>query len=169
MLALQLTEIKDFMNTLLRTETFDHFLLQEAVIQQNVSYVIDGHLNRDFYTQEELEELQLTECRFLPFGLLRTNCFQLIKGKKTPSFFKFVFLLSPENLRNTLKTIGSNFTVNDVSGIFINLKYQNNLLTLTTGVSYTIFSPDKSLEQQWDILVQRFLRQNQISFDVLSF
>ena len=45
MLALKLTEVKDFMNKLLRSETFDHFLLQEAVIASAANYVIDGRLN----------------------------------------------------------------------------------------------------------------------------
>ena len=37
MLALQLTDVKDFMNKFLRSETFDHFLLQEGVITSGAS------------------------------------------------------------------------------------------------------------------------------------
>ena len=92
MLALQLTDVKDFMNKFLRSETFDHFLLQEGVITSGASYVIDGHIHPDFYTSEEMEELEITDCDFLPYALLRGNCFDLIKGKKTPSSFKFVLL-----------------------------------------------------------------------------
>ena len=44
--ALELTDIKDFMNKLLRSEIFDHFLLQEGVITSAASYVIDGHINK---------------------------------------------------------------------------------------------------------------------------
>lgn len=167
MIALKLTDIKDFMNKLLRSETFDHFLLQEAVIHSGASYVIDGHLNKEFYNQEELEELGIETFRFLPFSMLRSNCFDLIKGKKTPTSFKFVFLLSPDNLSRTLASTGTAFTANDITGIFLNLKYQNQLLTLTTGISYTIFTPDKTLELQWDHLVQKFLKQNEISYEEL--
>ena len=167
MIALQITEIKDFMNKLLRSETFDHFLLQEAVIHSGASYIIDGKLNKDFYDQTELEELGIEQFRFLPFSMLRGNCFDLIKGKKTPASFKFVFLLSPENLSRTLASTGTIFTENDITGIYLNLKYQNQLLTLTTGISYTIFSTDKTLELQWDLLVQKFLKQNEISYEEL--
>ena len=167
MIALQITEIKDFMNKLLRSETFDHFLLQEAVIHSGASYIIDGKLNKDFYDQTELEELGIEQFRFLPFSMLRGNCFDLIKGKKTPTSFKFVFLLSPENLSHTLASTGTIFTENDITGIYLNLKYQNQLLTLTTGISYTIFSTDKTLELQWDLLVQKFLKQNEISYEEL--
>ena len=167
MIALELTGVKDFMNTLLRSDTFDHFLLQEAVITGGASFVIDGHITKQFYTDEELEELGILGYSCLPFSMLRGNCFDLIKGKKTPSYFKFVFLLSPENLENTLKSISTSYTPNDVSGIYLNLKYQNQLLTLTTGISYRIFSTDKSLESEWDKLVLKFLSRHEIAFEEL--
>ena len=72
-----------------------------------------------------------------------------------------------ENLEKTLASSGSSYTENDISGVFLNLKYQNQLLTLTTGISYNIFSTDKSLESNWDKLVCRFLYQNDIKFEEL--
>ena len=167
MIALELTDIKDFMNKLLRTEVFDHFLLQEAVITSGASYVIDGHITKGYYTDEEVDTMGISGYKMLPFSLLRGNCFDLIKGKKTPNSFKFVFLLSPENLKKTLASSGNSYTENDISGVFLNLKYQNQLLTLTTGISYNIFSTDKSLDSNWDKLVCRFLYQNDIKFEEL--
>ena len=167
MISLKLTDTKDFMNKLLRTETFDNFLLQEAVITKAASYVIDGHLQKGFYDSNELEELGLTGYSILPFRMLRANCFDLIKGKQTPSSFKFVFLLSPENMEHTLLSLHSSFTPNDISGFFLNIRYQNQVLTLTTGISYNIFSPDKSLNGEWDKLVVKFLSNNDINFEEL--
>ena len=80
MIALRISEIKLFMNQLLCTETFDHFLLQDATIQKDATYTIDGRLNPDYYSAEELEELSLTGLSHLPFFHLRTHCFDLIKG-----------------------------------------------------------------------------------------
>uniref|UniRef100_UPI004055E678 DUF5721 family protein n=1 Tax=Agathobacter sp. TaxID=2021311 RepID=UPI004055E678 len=165
MTALELTDIKDFMNKLLRTETFDNFLLQEAVITSNATYTINGQLTKDFYSNEELEELQLKDCQFLPFSMLRGNCFDLIKGKRTPVSFRFVFLLSPENMKKTILSIGSNYTPSDVSGVYIHLKYRNRKLLLTTGISYNIFSTDKTLEHEWDKLVFKFLKQHEIAYE----
>lgn len=165
MIALELTDVKDFMNKLLRTETFDHFLLQEAVITGSATYSISGQITKGYYTEEELSEQHLNGMRFLPFALLRNNCFDLIKGKKTPSSFRFVFLLSPENQKKTLDSMGSPFSENDITGIYINLRYQNQLLSLTTGISYNVFSTDKSLDAQWDKLVIKFLTQNAIAFE----
>ena len=167
MLALQLTDVKDFMNKFLRSETFDHFLLQEGVITSGASYVIDGHIHPDFYTSEEMEDLEITDCDFLPYALLRGNCFDLIKGKKAPSSFKFVLMLSPENQKRTMERIGSSYTPADISAMSMNIKFQNQMLTLTTGISYRIFSTDKTLEPEWDKFVRQFLSQHDISFEVL--
>ena len=167
MIALKISEIKDFMNKLLCQEVFDHFLLQEAVIHTNAAYQINGTIPPDFYSEDELEENGLTGLVFLPYGLLRSQCFNLIKGKKTPSSFKFSLLLSPNNLKRTLAQTGSSFTENDISAIFLNIRFQNGELTITTGISYRIFSTDKSLEHEWDLLVKKFLRNHTISYEEL--
>lgn len=167
MIALNIVDIKDFMNKLLRSEMFDHFLLQEATITSSVSYIIDGHINMNFYAKEELEETGLLGLDFAPFSLLRTNCYDLIKGKRTPEFFKFVFLLSPVNLERTLDQAQSSLTASDITAAFLNLKYQNSQLLITTGVSYRTFILDKSFEYEWDLLVKKFLRNNAISFEEL--
>lgn len=167
MIALQISEIKDFMNKLLCSEVFDNFLLQEASINTNASYHIEGHVNTDFYSKEELEEEGLSQLSFMPYGKIRPQCFQLIKGKRTPTFFKFVLLLSPQNLERTLAQVNSPFTSNDITGMFLNIKFQNGCLLLTTGVSYRIFSTDKGLDKEWDQLVRRFLNGHDISFDEL--
>ena len=165
MIALELTDIKDFMNKLLRSEVFDHFLMQEATITSSATYTIHGQITKGFYTEEEIEELHLEGCRFLPFSLLKGNCFDLIKGKKTPSAFRFVFLLSPSNMEKTIAAVGSSYKASDVTGMYINLKYQNQLLSLTTGIAYNIFSTDKTLESEWDKMVIKFLKQHEIEFE----
>ena len=154
MIALSLPEIKDFMNKLLCTDTFGHFLLKEAVILGSVTWSLDGTIQPDFYSSDEADALGLTGLSFL-------------KGKRTPSYFKFVFLLSPKNLERTLLSTHSSFTPEDITGMFINLKFQQKKLLLTTGISYRIFSVDKSLDQEWDSLVKRFLTAHEISFEEL--
>lgn len=167
MLALSLIDVKDFMNKFLRSEIFDHFLLQEGVIQTAASYVIDGKINDTFYTSEEKINLGLEDDRFLPYSMLRQNFFDLIKGKKAPSSFKVILSLSNKNLARTLAGMKSNFTAEDITALFLNIHYQEQKLTLTTGVSYRIFSTDKTVEHEWDRLVLLFLKQNEIPFEEL--
>jgi hypothetical protein len=167
MLALALTNKKDFMNKFLKTEIFDHFLLQEGIVVSFASYVIDGTITKGFYTDTEAEELGIKTFHFLPFSMLRPRIFGLIKGKKAPSSFKFVLMLSPENQKRTMERIGSSYTPADISAMSMNIKFQNQMLTLTTGISYRIFSTDKTLEPEWDKFVRQFLSQHDISFEVL--
>lgn len=165
MKVFQITNIKDFMNKLLLSELFDHFLLSEASIQTKVTYVIDGRPVKDFWTTEEWEEEGLSALPYAPFSLLRNDCCNLIKGKKTPAAFKFIFLLSPENLANTLARFGSGFSPEDLNGVFLNIKYAGGRLTCTTGISYQSFSLDKSFEQYWDKLAAKFLSAHGIDFE----
>ena len=165
MLAITLPELKAFMNQLLCTDTFDHFLLQEATIQGSITWNLNGMLGRDFFTTAEWEEKELEGLPFAPYGLIRPQCFDLIKGKNAPTYFKFVLLLSPSNLARTLEQTHSSFTPEDITGMFLNLRFSNGKLLLTTGISYRIFSADKSLEQEWDALVLRFLKNHGITFE----
>ena len=45
MIALQITSMKNFMTQLLAADTFDIFLLEEAVITVGNTISIDGHFN----------------------------------------------------------------------------------------------------------------------------
>lgn len=168
MKVFQITNIKDFMNKLLCSELFDHFLLSEAFIQTKVAYTIDGRLTKEFWTKEELETEGLSDLPYAPFSQLRGSCYDLIKGKKTPVAFKFVFLLSPDNLANTLARSDSSFSPEDLSGVFLNLKYADGKLSCTTGISYKAFSLDKSFEQYWDKLAAKFLSAHGIDFEELA-
>ncbi|MBQ8663162.1 MAG: hypothetical protein IJ471_04830 [Eubacterium sp.] len=168
MTAFTISDIKQFMNRLLGSPLFDNFLLSEAMIQTGVTCQIDGSLQKSFYTEEQLEELGITDYPYAPFSLVRGNCFDLMKGKHVPVSFRFVFLLSPENMANTLEHSHSSFTANDISGMFINLNYRGGKLTCTTGISYKTFSMDKTLEQEWDVLVERFFKKSQIEMEPVT-
>ena len=51
MLALQITSLKKFMSQLLATDTFDCFLLEEAMVKAANTVSIDGRINREFYIE----------------------------------------------------------------------------------------------------------------------
>lgn len=164
MKAFQLTEKKEFMHLLLRSELFDNFLLSEASIHAAVNYEINGRLNNDFYSKEELTENHLDGLEYLPYGRLRPVCFELIRGRRTPSYFKFVLMLSPANLANTIQASGTSIPAADIRAAFLNILYQNGQLMLTTGVSYRVFIPDKSFDKEWDRFTMHFLKKNSIIF-----
>ena len=93
MLAIQIKDVKTFMSKLLSGNTFDSFLLEEAQIHTFNTFVIDGHQNRDFYTKEELEDPEAFPYEYSEWKNMKTICFQLIKGKKVPTFMKIILHL----------------------------------------------------------------------------
>lgn len=167
MTALSILNVKEFMNILLRSDTFDNFLLSEGSITTYMTFLLDGHCIKDFFSPEDEHYEQISSEKYIPFSLVRPTCFDLIKGKRTPYAFHFVFQLSAENQAHTLATIDSSISAGDISGMYLNLKYKNRQLVCTTGISRQMFSPDKSLEHAWDELVKRFLRSHQIPFEEL--
>ncbi|MCD8152543.1 MAG: DUF5721 family protein [Clostridiales bacterium] len=167
MVALQITEIGVLLNRMLKGDMFDHFLLKEAAVSHAFDTVIDGALRDSFYTDAEREQLGLTGLRYIPWPQVRPIYLDLLKGNRKPSSFRFQFLLAPQNQEKTVAKSGSSFGTGDITGLFLNLIYKNDNLVCTTGISYRTFSPDKSLEQEWDRLAALFLKQHGITVDNL--
>lgn len=163
MTVFQIEEIGSLLNQMLKGTMFDPFLLQEASISQAFRTDIDGTLRTQFYSDEELRQRGLSGLRFLPFSHVRPFCLSLIRGNRKPESFRFVFLLSPQNQARTIARTGSSFHTEDITGMFLNLSYKNEILTCTTGISYRIFSPDQSLEKEWDRMAILFFRRHGIT------
>lgn len=160
MIALELIDPKDFMNKLLRTPIFDHFCLIEATIATFQTVSIDGSINKDYYSTEELENLT----NYNTWEKIKPFCFQLIKGNRTPLSFRITLTLSPENIANVLQSLKLEFTTEQVKGLLFNLKFDGKKIICITGTSLTIFTMDKRLEHEWDSLAEKFLKKNQIIY-----
>lgn len=167
MLAIQIKGIKAFMAKLLNTEIFDVFLLEEAQIQTANTFIIDGHLNRDFYTKEELEESNLVSCDLSPWKDMRSICFQLIKGKRVPLLLKLTFVYNPQDARTLLEESGGKEFVPLLKSLVLNIKYDQKGLLLTTGTSFTTFLMDKTPDLIWDQAFRCFLNNAEIDFEEL--
>ena len=165
MIALQIQEIKNFMSKLLLSQTFDNFLLVEGSIITYNTFHIDGRIHKDFFTAEEIEERALDTRDFSLWKEVKPFCLELIKGKKTPLGFKFVFQLSRENTAKLLTSSGiTSILPENVSGLLLNVRYDNGSLACITATNLNLFTLDKSLEHAWDDMIKRFLKQQEISF-----
>ena len=166
MLALQITSTKNFMNRFLTGDSFDVFLLEEAIIRTAVTYTIDGHINTEFFPVEE----QNSDClpyEFQPWSDTKGLCFHLIKGKNTPLFFKFVLHLKPEKA-NALLTEKNHLTdISQIKSLVLNVRFDGTKTILTTGTSYHSFRLDKEPDMIWDNAITHFLAQNDIPFEKL--
>lgn len=162
MIALSLTDVKECMSKLLLSETFDSFLFIEGEIMTFATFAMDGYLKKDFY-----EEGTAPECEYALWKDVREYCFSLIKGKRTPLGFKFVLGLSKSNIQKLIQQQGLDFELEDIRGLYINLKYDGQKLQCVTGTAMNLFTMDKSIEQAWDVMVQRFFTQKEITYEVL--
>ncbi len=166
MIALQIKSVKNLMNHMLASETFDSFLLQEASLATAVKYEIDGRINREFYPEEERDARSLPY-EFQPWSEARANLLALIKGKHSPTFFRFVLQLKPESADLMLLRELPEGNFENVRALLINVKYDGHEAVITTGTSYETFVMDRTADQIWDRAFARFLSLRNIEFELL--
>lgn len=162
MIALALTEVKECMAKLLLSETFDPFYFIEGELVTFGTFTLDGYLKKEFFDKDEIPERD-----YALWKDVRDYCFSLIKGKRTPLSFRFVLGLSNSNIEKLLVQQELSFRPQDVRGLYINLKYDGTKLQCVTGTAMNLFTMDKSLEQAWDKMVQKFFTQKEIKYEVL--
>ena len=167
MIALKITNVKQFMGKLLASEAFDAFLLEEASISTYNTFLIDGHQNRDFYSSEEWEDKEIRPFDFTTWKQIRPICYSLIKGTKTPSAFKFILHLMPDYLASILKEQDTTVTPQQIKALVLTVKYDGTTLTLITGTAFHTFIMDKSVDVLWDNAVKMFLDKREISYEEL--
>ena len=98
---------------------------------------------------------------------MREFCFSLIKGKKTPLGFHFVFSLAPKNITRLIEQKELTLNPSDVQGLYLNLRYDGIHLSCVTGTSFKSFTMDKTLEHEWDEMVKRFFLKKEIDFELM--
>lgn len=167
MIALRITNIKQFMGKLLGGEDFDSFLLEEASISTYNTFFIDGRQNREFYTKEEWEDTSIRPYEFTTWKTSRKICFDLIKGTHTPTAFRFVLHLIPNYVDSILKDGDTTVTPGDIKAFVLTVKYDGAILTLVTGTALHTFLMDKTPDILWDSAVKKFLTKKEIAYEEL--
>ncbi len=166
MISLQITSLKHFMNQLLAGDIFDPFLLQEATISTANTYTIDGHINMDFYPVEERNQENIPY-EYQPWSEMKGLCFNLIKGKHTPTFFKFVFHLKPEKIDPLLMQQDCAVKSSDIKAFVLNIRFDGTKAVLTTGIAYHTFLLNKDADIIWDKALIKYLSNKDIAFEEL--
>ncbi len=167
---------KLFMSKLLAPQDsiFDKFLLKEAQIHVGITYTIDGKLNLDFYSDDELMEMESNAIKnnrvfskdYIRFEQVKGYIYDIIKGKNTPLSFKLVLEQSGENLVRFMQSVNTSISVEEINSLNLILKYDGSSITCTTAVSLKIFTMDKSVENAWDDMIQKFLLLNGIDIEI---
>lgn len=165
MLAIQIKDVKTFMSKLLSADTFDSFLLEEAQIHTFNTFTIDGHQNREFYTKEELGDPEIFPYEYSGWKDVKSICFQLIKGKKVPTFMKIILHKRPEDAYTLLEEGGALEFSDTLKAFVVTIKFDSNGLLLTTGTSFSTFIMDKTPDLLWDAAFRKFLTAKGIEFE----
>lgn len=167
MIALEIKITKNIMNALLLSEQFDSFLVEEAVITTYNTFHIDGHLVKDFYTNEELELLESEEksTAFSCWKDIRPFCFQLVKGKKTPVSFKVVLHATPLLIEKIAANPECGVAANLIRSLVLNIRYDNGKVTCITGSAFTTFVMDKSVDRLWDAYMRQMFSDFGLDFE----
>lgn len=161
-------DIKTCMNCMLRREDFDDFLLSEASITTGISCVIDGHLTEGFYTPEELETMGLSQERCMRYEKIRPLCFDMIKGRRTPQSFQFVFLASGEQIRDFLKKEQILLQEREIANLSLNVRFFHQELAITCPVTLNTFTLDKTVEQAWERWICAFMKERGIALEQIG-
>lgn len=167
MIALEIKITKNIMNALLLSEQFDSFLVEEAIITTYNTFHIDGHLIKDFYTNEELELLECEEksTSFSYWKDIRPFCFQLVKGKKTPVSFKVVLHATPQLIEKIAANPECGVAANLIRSLVLNIRYDSGKVTCITGSAFTTFVMDKSVDRLWDAYMRQLLSDFGLDFE----
>lgn len=162
MIALKIVEIKSFMAKLLIQSTFDEFLLSEFTMNTFTRFQINGRLNQEYFSKEEIEEMMdRSHTKWLE---IKPFAYSLVKGSKTPLSFHITLMLSKSEIEKVTKFSGVVMNPDEISGLYFHIKFENNVLYIITGTGLKTFHLDKTLENAWDEQVKEFVKKHEILY-----
>lgn len=139
MLGLNVTRLKDFTQHLFLRESFDEFDLAQARFVTDFSTSFDGRLSD-------------TEDTAVPvkWARIRPLAFDLIRGETLPRSFSLVLTYPREKTLSLLEGAGLAPGEHQLPALFLNIRYRQEQLMLTTGIHEKSFTPNSELSRLWD-------------------
>ena len=165
MILCKIKDKKDFIGKLLASECFDSFLLKEAAIHGFVPFQIDGHINKGFFNPEDSDAADYLFYEYAQWKDIRPICFDLIKGKRTPTKFMFILYLKPEAMHSMFEKAEISLENSMVQNLILNIRFEQGEMSITTAIDYSGFTLDKQGEQLWDSTVRKFLDKKAIAYE----
>lgn len=147
MQSFDITNRKEFMYKLLKSDLFESFEVREVVSHTAFKLVIDGKRNKDYFNDMDNDPDRVYS-EYLSWGEMRKHVYELMQGHKLPTYFKIV--LSTKLDKTTQLSP-------DASTFYLNITFKDNQITCSTGTAYKTFTLDKSADQIWDERIKQFL------------
>ncbi|MBQ9061448.1 MAG: hypothetical protein IJ121_01275 [Eubacterium sp.] len=95
--------------------------------------------------------------RYVRWAELKNHCLAIIRGKRTPLAFHFVFQYPEDAATNLILQESLPVAPEDVHGLYFNCRFQEGRLLITSGTSLAVFDIQKAVERAWDAQLSRFL------------
>ena len=83
MISLRIKDTKVFMSQLLIKDTFDRMLLSEATIKTACSYTINGQINKEYYSDEEWDNLNNNEKSYSEWSNIKPVSYTHLRAHET--------------------------------------------------------------------------------------
>lgn len=164
MVALKAEDLKGFTSKLFMGDMFDTWLVREASIVTFNTFTIDGHIRSGYYSDEELELRKIE--KFSVWKSLKPFCFSLIKGKKLPESFQITLQLGAGDTERFLVYTGLDFRLEQIGGLYLNVRYENGVLHCVSGTSLNVFTLSRQLEEEWDAAIKVFMKQQEMPYTI---
>ncbi|WP_069997304.1 DUF5721 family protein [Cellulosilyticum sp. I15G10I2] len=137
---------KELMAKLLKSDLFDTFEVREVILHTAFKMVLEGRRNKDYFDKEDT----IIDSLYLEWREMRKNVYELLQGNKPPTYFKIILAASTEKTAVLSQ---------DINACYLNIQFKENHITCSTGVSYKHFSLDQSADKLWDERIKAFLFQ----------
>ena len=151
MISFTIHDTKEFMHLLLKQNTFDNFCIYRMDITTFALFQIDGYKNKAYFSPAEQELITENYCFWKE---IRHYAFEIIKGQKLPKQIKIIFSIN-QNKTEMICATPANY--------FLNISFEHNTITCTTGCSLLKFSMDKTAEHEWDKWVLELFQKLKIA------
>ena len=168
MRAFKVTETGNFMTKLLSGRSFDSFLLEEASLNMQVSWHLDGRINKSFYSNEEWDDSTLHPYPLAAWSEVRGHLRELIRGKKAPASLSIILQARPETVESILKSEGFPQLADVIGAMVLNIRYDGSEVTLVSAISLKSFTMDKNADRIWDETMEHYLTSREIAFEVMT-
>ena len=108
-------------------------------------------MNKEFF--DSSEEAGTEE--YIRWSDVRKLFFQSIKGSRLPLKFKIVLLADSLLIEKIGEAAEIQNTSGNIASLGVNIYYDRNGLSITSGTSLKLFTMDKSVEKCWDEWVRK--------------
>ncbi len=163
MIAIEINEIKNFMEELLLSERYDQLLLDRAEVLTVFSLEISGKRNRGWYDAEQwqrMEEVADGDVSWMTWKECRPLVMRQVMGKRPPERMRISLRLRQKQAAELMEgSVAQSVFQEHRPGLLLQIRYDQGVLQVVTGISFHEFTMDKTAEQIWDEIVIKSLEK----------